>query len=861
MCNCITGPVEKSRIRVIGLALIASVSVCGSNLVADGNDLEGGIAGFAALEVQKRQHMVKSAQTLFTAGSHAFADKSYGEAMDNYKAAFETLPPVPAVDDQRRVFFKRYQLSALRFAQLKVDEARWEEAIATLTEVMNTAKVNSMPVTLIDPQVRKMLAELKSQDDRYNMATSPRHLRDVEAVQAKLVLAKGYLELGDYDRAERSYHAALEIDPYNNAARRGLENVERHRLDYFDAARQHARSKMLREVAEGWESPVPMIDTGTALVELPEETANGGSPLIEEKLNTITIPRLEFNNARLVDVVEFLSQKSQELDTSEPDPTSRGVNIVIDSSGALDGRDLSQIPLTVRLSNIPLAAALKYVTQQVDMKYRVEGFAVKVIPESVNPDAGMIARSFSVPPGFITSASNDAAAADDDPFGGGDDALTPNATIQVKRVSAEDFLKNNGINFPDGASARFIAATSTLVVRNTAEELINVENLVRSSVENGFKVVQIGIKLISVEDQLLKQAGLDFLVGQANFGNTPRVFFSGGTDGNATNGTLPQDYGFVSPGTGIPVGTNPVTSGLRSGDLATTQSIADILNRENPGAGSNKAPGVFSLSGVFTDPQFQTIVRLLSQQKGSDVLQSSSVLVQPGQIARISQVREFIYPTEYDPPEIPNELGFIQLGGVRVSVPVTEFPAVPATPTAFEMREIGGVIEVEPTVSTDNKSINLNVLADFTEFAGFINYGTPIRNAVLRLNDGSPSTVTENRILMPVFDAVKETTNVTIWDGNTIAIGGYISESVTGSEDKIPFAGDLPVVGKAFRSKTHDATKRALIIFVHAQLVDPGGNPINAPPMDEPELFTRQDVPVRNTQPVGPPPAAVYPTK
>lgn len=834
---------------MIEFALIACLSVCSFNLVAYGNDVEDGIAGFAALEVQKRQHLVKSAQTLFTAGSHAFADKSYGEAMDNYKAAFETLPSVPAVEDQRRVFFKRYQLTALRFAQLKVDEARWKEAIDTLTEVMNTAKVHEMPVTLIDPQVRKMLGELKSRDDRYNMATSPRHLRDVEAVQAKLVLAKGYLELGDYDRAERSYHAALEIDPYNNAARRGLENVERHRIDYVDAARQQARSKMLREVAEGWESPVPIVNAGTELIELPSETANGGSPLIEEKLNTITIPRLEFNNARLIDVLEFLSQKSQELDNAEPDPTRRGVNIVIDSSGALDGGDLSQTPLSVRLSNIPLSAALKYVTQQVDMKYRVEGFAVKVIPESVNPDAGMFARSFNVPPGFITSAPGGAAPADDDPFGGGDDALAPNTSISVRRISAEDFLKNNGINFPPGSSARFIGATSTLVVRNTAEELLNVENLVRSSIESGSKVVQIGIKLISVEDQLLKQAGLDFLVGGANFGNTPRVFAAGGTDGNATNPTLPQDYGFVDPVTGIPIGQNPISAGLRTGDLATTQSIDDIINRDNPIAGSGKPPGVFSLAGVFTDPQFQMMVRLLNQQKGADVLQSSSVMVQPSQIARISQVREFIYPTEYDPPEIPNQIGDgIGSGGVEA------FPVTPATPTAFEMRELGGVIEVEPTVSSDNKTINLNVLADFTEFSGFINYGTPIRNGILE--------VTENRILMPVFDAIKETTNVTIWDGNTIAIGGYISESVTGSEDKVPFVGDLPVVGKAFRSKTRDATKRALIIFVQAELVDPGGNPINAPPMDEePELFTRQDVPVSNVQPVGPPPAAVYPTK
>lgn len=838
------------RAKALCAASLVFVLLSHSFVKGDGNEVEGGVAGYAALEVQKRQHQVKSAQTLFTAGSHAFADKSYGEAMDNYKAAFVTLPPVPAVEEQRRVFFKRYQLATLRFAELKVAEARWQEAIDTLTDVMNTAKVNEVPLTMVDPQIRKMLGELKSRDDRYNMANSPRHLRDMEAVQAKLVLGKGYLELGDYDRAERSYHAALEIDPYNNAARRGLENVERHRLDYFDQARQHARSKMLREVAAGWESPVPLIETGTALIDMPEDVTGAGSPAIQEKLNRIIIPRIEFNNARLVDVLAFLSQKSQELDSLETDPARRGVNIVIDSSGSLEGRDLSEAPLTVRLANIPLSDALKYVTQQVDMKYRVENFAVKVIPESVNPDAGLIARTFSVPPGFISSVPGGAGGpANDDPFAN-DDALTPNAAVRVKRITAKEFLENNGINFPDGATAKFIAATSTLVVRNTAEELLNVENLVRSSVEGGSKMVQIGVKMISVEDRLLRQAGLDFLLGASNIGNTPRVFFGGGTDGNSFNPTSPQDYSFVYPGTSLPVGLNPLTSGLRTGDLATTQSIDDVLNRANPQAGASKAPGVFSLAGVFTDPQFQMMVRLLSQQKGSDVLQSSSVLVKPGQVARMVQAREFIYPTEYDPPEIPNQFsgsGFV--------------PATPATPTAFEMRELGSIFEVEPIVSGDNRQINLNVSIDLTDFVGFINYGTPILDSAVDRN-GVPLVVTDNRILMPVFDVIRETTNVSIWDGNTIAIGGLISESLTQSEDKIPFAGDLPVVGKAFRSKTKDGTKRALIIFVKAVMVDPGGNPLNAPPMDEePELFTRQDVPVRNVQPVGPPPGMVYPAK
>jgi general secretion pathway protein D len=162
-------------------------------------------------------------------------------------------------------------------------------------------------------------------------------------------------------------------------------------------------------------------------------------------------------------------------------------------------------------------------------------------------------------------------------------------------------------------------------------------------------------------------------------------------------------------------------------------------------------------------------------------------------------------------------------------------------------------------VAADNKTISLNVLMDFTEFSGFINYGTPIIDSGSLIN-GQPSVATPNEILMPVFDAIKETTNVTIWDGQTVAIGGFHGETVTSVEDKIPYLGDLPVLGRAFRSEGTESTKRALTIFVTVRLVDPGGNPINAPVEDEaPELMTRRDTVSPPVFAPGPPP--VYPAK
>lgn len=804
--------------------------------------------------------MVQSAQTLFTAGSRAYADKSYGEAMDHFKAAFETVPAVPAVADQRRIFFKRYQAATLAFATLKTDEARWAEAEQVLEDVMATAQRNSVPDSLVDPGIRRMLKELQERDERYNMATSPRHLESVELVKSKLILAKGYLELGDYDRAERSYHEVLAIDSYNSAARRGLENVDRHRMDYFDVARDHTRAKMLREVAEGWESPVPPILLDQSAILGDTGTAMGGNARLEQKLKSIVIPRLEFNGARIQDVLTFLSMKSQELDQGETDPAGRGVSILLDTSGSSEAAGIPDRLVTVRLSNIPLDAALGYVTQQVRLKYRVDNFAVTVVPENVDIESGLVTRTYVVPPGFISGGGGGVTSSvgPADPFA---EPADDGGGIALRRLSAQNFLEQNGVTFGEGATARFVAASSSLLVRNTAEQMEVIDSLVQASKDSGSKQVIVRVKTIRIEETVLKELGLDWLLGASNLGSTPRVFFGGGTDGNATPGTSASDYIFNQ--SGIPVGMNPVTAGLRSGDLSTTQSINDVLNRDAPDAGLRKAPGVFSVAGVFTDPQFQVVLRALNQKKASDQLFDTHVVTKPGQNARIEQVREFIYPTEYDPPEIPNDIGGnVPFPGVIfVGAFSGRFPATPATPTAFETRPLGSVIEVLPTVASDNLTVNLDILADFSDFVGFINYGTPIRNGVFLLSNGDPSTVTENRILMPVFDSIRETTNVTIWDGQTVVIGGYHGESITSSNDKVPGLGDLPIVGRGFRSSTGDSTKQALLIFVTVNLIDGGGNPINAKPEDPEPEFTRRAPPISPYPAVGASPLGVYQAK
>ncbi len=823
----------------VGLLLFPS----GRLLQAGGVQTPSGISGIAASEVQNRQKRVEAAQTLFTSASKAYADQSYAEAMDYYKAAFETLPDVPAMAAQRQIFFSRYQSAAFRYAQTLADDGRWGECEQTLDQIVKLADESGIPATEVNPEVRKMLKELREHDDRYNQAISPRHIRDAAQVNTKLIIAKGYRELGDYDRAERTYNEVLRLDPYNTAARRGMEEMEQLRLDYYSAAYSHTRAKKVAEVAAGWETPIaPLLDEiGTDMVGA--EVAVGKNVSIEKKLKEIMIPSLEFQGATLRDVVDYLGQKAQELDSSESDPVKRGVNFVIDTGGG--ATDPASSVINIKLANIPLGVALNYAVSQVGLTYRVEGVAVRILSPTAAASSNLSTRVWrEIPPGFLSGGGEAGGAEPTSPANPFDNSSKPEGGVLIKRVTAQQFLEGRGVKFEAGASANFIAATNTLIVQNTGEQLLLIDNIVQSARETVTKQVEIHIRIVSVGAEDLRQVGLDFLLGQSNMGSSARAFFGGGVDGNGGLGTNSLDFPFVGPG-GKPVGTYPVTGALRTGDIGGGDSLDSVIMRNSPTPSTAKAPGILSVAGVFTDPQFQMVLRALDQMKGTDMLTDTHIVVRPGVKATIEQVREFIYPTEYDPPEIPNQFDGVSTGGV--------FPVTPATPTAFETRKLGLTLEVEPTVAADNKTVSLNVLTDVTDFSGFINYGTPITSGSSLT--GTTTVLTENAILMPVFDVIREAANPVVWDGQTVAIGGFHGESITATEDKIPYLGDLPVLGRAFRSKTNQAKKKALTIFVSVRLIDPGGNPINRTQEDElpPAVTTRAPVP-RSEFASGPPP-------
>lgn len=774
----------------------------------------------AQREQSRRNAAVEEAQMLLSKGDEAYQAGRYSEAVEAFGGARDLIPDAPVSTELR-------QAATQRFSQASVERAKElsrKGDVAGAKAVME--KVLAEGVAPNDPAALAMRARL---DDpiRTNPALTAEHAKDVDRVRRLLYTAEGAFDLGKYDEAKEHYEDVLRIDPFNAAARRGMEKVAAARREHANSAYDHTRAELLSQVDAGWELQVPPPELGVG----PGDPGAPGGDLdkvtVSAKLKRIIIPQIALDQSSLDEALDFVRVKAAENDTTELDPTRKGVNIAV-NLGPPDSeasKRIRNLRFDLRLSNVPLATVLKYITDITQTSYTTDDFSVLIRPLGSASDE-LLTRSFSVPPDFLTNLSTGAGSekAADDPFsteapaGGG---------LLTTRLSAQEALSKQGVSFPEGASATYSAATSTLRVINTANNLELISQIVDTLNQTEPVMVSVQVTMIRTEQTNLKELGFDWLLSPISLNSDGTVFGSGGTAGN-TPGRTGGD--FTGPMPSLPTDpttqVNPgvVTNGLRSGDQAIDGNTIDelIANQNSDFQSSSVAPGILSLTGLFSDGQVSMIMRGLNQKKNVDIMAQPSTVTRSGQSSNISIVREFIYPTEYEPPEVPTSSGR--------SNAVT--PVTPAMPTAFEKRDVGMTLEVLPVADANKHYVDITVAPSFVEFDGFVNYGSPINTTVSGgiaggVGGGSLTnsvvTLTENTILMPVFSSRRTSTQLTVADGATIAIAGLISERVQNVEDKVPVLGSIPWVGRLFSTTAIKPSSSAVIFLVRVKLMDPTG--------------------------------------
>jgi len=864
-------------------------------------------------EVERRQAALPRGAEALARGQAAMQNRNYALAHDEFRTALNFLPDAVTSAKAHDEALAGFCESGVKVAEQKIADGNYDEAESILREVLEAR---------YDPNCRpalELLAHLQ-QPGYFNRTMSPKFIEKVEEVKKLLADADGYYDSARYDLAFKKYEQVLAIDPYNTAARRGEEKIDNAKYRYGEDAYNETRGRQLSDVQKGWQQPIRQYGPTATEIFNPVSKNLSDTARITNKLNTIIIPRVEFQDASIREAIDFLRQQAAANDTSPEG--EKGVNIVVrprrlgeisPSAGpaapapppaaagspgaetpvATPARPVAEPPLvaapenariTISLSQIPLGDALRYIANQAGLKVKVEPRAVLLIPLTEQSEE-LVTKTYKVPPEFFggpldvgyflsgttggqapsgagqtiqpapvatgvieKNAANFQSAAQ---IGSGYANTSQSQALQtsvstrqqlvndrqlVGRADAKVYLQSMGVIFPPGSSATFFPHNGTLVVRNTADNLDMVDALVEQANASGLKQVEIEAKFIEITQTNLKELGFDWLLGPFKIGKHSGVFGSGGTSGTAAN---PADFPFVNNTNvpvgatqpGQPIGVNPVTAGNRSGTFALSANALDALLAGTTG-GASVAPGIFGLAGVFTDPQFQVVIRALNQKKGVDLLSAPKVTTKSGQRAIIEIIREFRYPTTFTPPQVPSIGSTTTTTNAVVPVVVT-----PTTPQNFETRNTGVTLEVEPVVGADGATIDLNLVPQVVEFEGFINYGSPINavgvNTMAGISVSQPVLLTENVINQPIFSTRKVTTSVQVADGQTVVIGGLMREDVQKVEDRTPLLGDIPMVGRLFRSNVDQHVKRNLIIFVTARKVTPLGQ---APEEQEEEL-------------------------
>jgi len=245
-----------------------------------------------------------------------------------------------------------------------------------------------------------------------------------------------------------------------------------------------------------------------------KEIAENNSASISKKLKTIIIPMIDFEDTTLDEAIDFLRARSRELDNETKDPQQKGINFVVrrprNGNQPLADQNEPRID-SLFLKNVPLEVAIQYICDKAKLRYKVDQFAVTILPLATEAEEQEILTvSFKLPKTF-------------DP------------TDKELHITNKDWLIKQGVRMPKGAKIAYQEGSQTLLVKNSGSNLELIQAIVQSlhekygksaakikTLEQKFRNIR--IPLIDFEEATLGEA-VDFLGFRAKELEAPEFSF------------------------------------------------------------------------------------------------------------------------------------------------------------------------------------------------------------------------------------------------------------------------------------------------------------------------------------------------
>jgi len=737
-----------------------------------------------AATLSKQDDAIDAAEKLLRKGTAESVDK----AISDLEAVDRALGSESLSNKDLKERIKATKGSALARRALIAIDARDMTRATSLVADYAKLKGEDDPAVL---RLQKELAAKRNDPTFRNIdELSPGVRVKDDKVTELLVKGRARYLYGDYQGALDAYREVLQYQP-NNSESKAYQIRIRQMLSEGSGQwnRGVTKGKLLELLDESWKLPEVFNRENTKIADV-------GNDPVTEKMKTIRLPEgFVARDEPLDRALTKLSSLSQTYDKDQ-----KGVNIV----PVTDGGESPTVNLQLR--DVTVFQALDYLCKRVGYSFSVSPSGIVEVRKDAGD--GLLDTQFfeltqaavvkMTGQGLNTTAPGGAAA---NPFGGAGGAAGP-TDGNPQEMAIKSFLTRSGVPFEPPATLSFDG--TRLIVTQSPKNLDRVKNIIRRY--SDIKQVHIEAKFIEVEQKALNELGVNWTLAPTTGGNgnvnaasnlrsINRVF--------ASNNSAPKN---------LTINSQITSGGVTTNNLQTFPNVAPVFpGGMNLGNQANTYSGVVSVLGQET---LSVAIRAIEESAGSDLMSSPSLTVLDGKTAVIKVAQLLRYPQAYG--DIQSNVGQGG-GGGALGATSTSVAITAGTPQDFTVQEVGVTLEVTPTVAADD-SIALNLKPKVTEFEGFVEYG----GTSVALTGGVTVTVPSG-FFQPIFSTREVTTDVTVFDGATVVIGGLTREEVKTVDDKVPVLGNLPLIGAAFRSSGKSVQKRSLMVFVTANLVSPGG--------------------------------------
>lgn len=164
------------------------------------------------------------------------------------------------------------------------------------------------------------------------------------------------------------------------------------------------------------------------------------------------------------------------------------------------------------------------------------------------------------------------------------------------------------------------------------------------------------------------------------------------------------------------------------------------------------------------DTDLRAACAKLVAQGEAGILESLSVNALPGQSTTSESISEFIYPTEFEPGEVPS-----QIDG-ESTTPQAAF-GTPPSPSSFDTKNLGSTFEVEAAIDFENPFIELRLSPSIHWHVGSVNWGADV------------SSGPAGPIEMPIFYSLSCRTGAVVLDGKPTLIATLSPKNDKGFTD------------------------------------------------------------------------------